>query len=113
MAEKREKFYDKIGNELSATISKLKEEHPELDGAVIGLVFDPALENIPQSRLLIGNTQDPVFVCRAGVQAARLQVFMGQGITTLFSNALAAAQQAEQQNDKRDRPTESPGQTET
>ena len=78
--EKPLKFYEKINQKLAAAVKQLVAEHPEFEGAAIALTYDAALGDIANSCLVICDQKDPELYCRMGVQTAKLQTAVSQGI---------------------------------
>jgi len=82
----RKKFYEDIHAEVSEAIREIVDEHPELDGAAITLVYAPELRDTPAC-IVLTDLSDPGLLCRVGAQVAKLQAMVAQGISRHMSQA--------------------------
>lgn len=85
----RKKFYEEINEQLHTIVMKLIEEHPELEGAAIALTYTTELGDLPAC-LVVGDLKDPFLICRMGLQVAKLQAMVSQGISQHIAQAVDA-----------------------
>jgi len=94
----RKKFYEEINEQLHAIVMKLIEEHPELGGAAIALTYTPELGDLPAC-LVLGDLNDPHLICRMGLQVAKLQTMVSQGVSQHIVRAMDAHAHLTQETD--------------
>jgi len=85
----RKKFYEEINEQLHIIVMKLIEEHPELEGAAIALTYTSELGDLPAC-LVLGDLKDPHLICRMGLQVAKLQAMVSQGVSQHIARAMDA-----------------------
>jgi len=98
MSEQRKKFYEEINERLRDVVTKLIDEFPELEGAAIALTYTPELGDVPAC-LVLGDLNDPHLICRMGLQVAKLQSMVSQGVSQHIVRAMKAHDQLTQETD--------------
>ena len=94
----RKKFYEAVNERLHAVVTELTEKFPELQGAVVALSYAPEIGD-PPSCLVLGDLNDPQLLCRLGLQAAKLQTMVSQGISQHIARAMDAHARLTQEAD--------------
>jgi hypothetical protein len=97
----KKKFYEEISEQVNDTLETLMEAHPELEGAVVVLVYAEELSEVPSVSLVTNDPRDPMLLSRMGVKLAGGLNMVAKAIGTLMWRAsLMGSKETKEENDR-------------
>jgi len=105
MSDKK-KFNEVVVESLHGLAEDMLADIPELEGLVIGIVYSDGLEETKPNVLVVGDVNDPFFIGKAGLQAARVSQTVMAATNKHFQLALQVREQLQEEIDGKRREAE-------
>jgi len=99
-------FNEIVPESFHKLVQDMIDDIPEFKGAVIGIVYGDGLEDAKPNVLVVGDVNDPFFIGKAGLQAARLSQTVADANNQHFQLALQVREKLQEEIDAKRREAE-------